>query len=62
MSAPSERIRPVTVRAPAKLTRSLRITGVRADGYHLLDAEMVALELADSLTFGPGDGLTAPPG
>jgi 4-diphosphocytidyl-2-C-methyl-D-erythritol kinase len=47
-----------TVGAPAKLTRSLRIVGVRADGYHLLDAEMVTLDLADTLTFGPGDGLT----
>jgi len=47
-----------TVRAPAKLTRSLRIVGVRADGYHLLDAEMVTLDLADTLTFDPGDGLT----
>ena len=47
-----------TVRAPAKLTRSLRIVGVRGDGYHLLDAEMVTLDLADALTFGPGDGLS----
>lgn len=47
----------VTVRAPAKLTLSLRITGVRADGYHLIDAEMVTLELADTLEIGPGDGL-----
>ena len=46
-------------RAPAKLTLSLRITGVRADGYHLLDAEMVTLDLADTLTFTPGgDGIT----
>ena len=43
--------------APAKLTVSLRITGVRDDGYHLLDAEMVSLDLADSLTFEGGDGL-----
>ena len=57
MSSPSGRIRPVTVRAPAKLTRSLRVTGVRADGYHLLDAEMVSLELADTLTFTEGDDL-----
>ena len=35
---------PVTVLAPAKLTVSLRVTGVRADGYHELDAEMVTLE------------------
>ncbi len=47
----------VTLLAPAKLTLSLRITGVRDDGYHLLDAEMVTLDLADRLTFGPGDDL-----
>jgi 4-diphosphocytidyl-2-C-methyl-D-erythritol kinase len=45
------------VRAPAKLTVSLRITGVRDDGFHLLDAEMVAIDLADTLTFADGDGL-----
>lgn len=39
----------VVVRAPAKLTWSLRVTGVRADGYHLLDAEFVSLDLADEL-------------
>ncbi len=39
-------------RAPAKLTLSLRIVGVRGDGYHLIDAEMVTLSLADELTFG----------
>jgi 4-diphosphocytidyl-2-C-methyl-D-erythritol kinase len=43
--------------APAKLTLSLRITGVRADGYHTIDAEMVSLELADVLDFAAGDGL-----
>lgn len=48
---------PATVVAPAKLTVSLRITGVRPDGYHLIDAEMVTLDLADELTFGAGDGL-----
>jgi 4-diphosphocytidyl-2-C-methyl-D-erythritol kinase len=35
--------------APAKLTLSLRITGVRDDGYHLVDAEMVSLDLVDDL-------------
>lgn len=45
-------------RAPAKLTVSLRITGVRADGFHLIDAEMVTIDLADELRFGDGDGLT----
>jgi 4-diphosphocytidyl-2-C-methyl-D-erythritol kinase len=44
--------------APAKLTLSLRVVGRRADGYHLLDAEMVTIDLADTLTFGPGDGLS----
>ncbi len=43
--------------APAKLTVSLKITGVRPDGFHLLDAEMVSLDLADELWFGPGDSL-----
>jgi 4-diphosphocytidyl-2-C-methyl-D-erythritol kinase len=50
----------IEVAAPAKLTRSLRITGVRADGYHLIDAEMVTLELHDTLVITPGaHGLTA---
>jgi 4-diphosphocytidyl-2-C-methyl-D-erythritol kinase len=50
----------VHVLAPAKLTLSLRITGVRDDGYHLIDAEMVTLEWADSLAITPGGtGLTA---
>ncbi|MEY3290177.1 MAG: 4-diphosphocytidyl-2-C-methyl-D-erythritol kinase [Actinomycetota bacterium] len=35
--------------APAKLTLSLRVTGVRADGFHLIDAEMVSLDIADEL-------------
>lgn len=45
------------VRALAKLTLSLRVTGVRDDGLHLLDAEMVTVDLADDLTFSEGDGL-----
>ncbi|MEQ1786256.1 MAG: 4-(cytidine 5'-diphospho)-2-C-methyl-D-erythritol kinase [Acidimicrobiales bacterium] len=48
---------PDIVVAPAKLTRSLRVTGVRPDGFHLIDAEMVSLDLADTLTFADGDGL-----
>jgi 4-diphosphocytidyl-2-C-methyl-D-erythritol kinase len=47
----------VEVAAPAKLTLSLRVTGARADGYHLLDAEMVSVDLADTLSFSAGDGL-----
>jgi len=40
---------PQIVAAHAKLTLSLRVTGVRQDGLHLIDAEMVTLELADEL-------------
>lgn len=43
--------------APAKLTHGLRVVGVRNDGYHLIDAEMVSLDLADHLTFSKGHGL-----
>lgn len=43
-----------TVTAPAKLTLSLRITGVRDDGYHLIDADMVTLDLADTLVIEAG--------
>lgn len=35
--------------APAKLTLSLRIVGVRPDGYHEVDAEMVTLDFGDRL-------------
>jgi len=46
--------------APAKLTTRLRITGVRADGYHLLEAEMVSLDFGDSLELVEDEtGLTA---
>ena len=44
-------------RAPAKLTVSLRVTGVRDDGYHLIDAEMVTLNYGDVLEIAEGDGL-----
>lgn len=45
--------------APAKLTLTLRITGTREDGFHLLDADMVSLDLADVLTVDPdGEGIT----
>lgn len=44
--------------APAKLTLSLRMTGLRDDGFHLIDAEMVTLDLHDSLEIDPsGAGL-----
>ena len=48
----------ITLLAPAKLTVSLQVTGVRADGYHELDAEMVTLDLVDELVLDPeGSGL-----
>ena len=43
------------IEAPAKLTWSLRVTGVRNDGYHLIDAEMSSLDLADILTVNAAD-------
>ena len=47
--------------APAKLTLSLRVTGRRDDGSHLLETEMVTLDLADTLLFGPGEGVELVP-
>ena len=47
----------VCLDAPAKLTLSLRVTGVRPDGYHTIEAEMVSIDLADRLRFEPGDSL-----
>jgi 4-diphosphocytidyl-2-C-methyl-D-erythritol kinase len=43
-----------SISAPAKLTTRLKITGVRADGYHLIDAEMVSLDFCDQLEIVPG--------
>jgi 4-diphosphocytidyl-2-C-methyl-D-erythritol kinase len=50
-----------THRALAKLTLSLRVVGVRADGYHLIDAEMVTLDLADTLVIAEGRANDLPP-
>ncbi|HLU41013.1 MAG TPA: 4-(cytidine 5'-diphospho)-2-C-methyl-D-erythritol kinase [Microthrixaceae bacterium] len=48
----------VELLAPAKLTLGLRIVGVRPDGYHEIDAEMVSLDLCDRLVLSEGSGLT----
>ncbi len=48
---------PVDTFAPAKLTLSLRVTGRRDDGYHLIDAEMVTLDLHDIVHISTGDGV-----
>ena len=45
---------PLSLVAPAKLNLSLRVVGQRTDGYHLLESEMVLLELADRLLLLPG--------
>ena len=60
-AGPAVRVR---VRAPAKLTLSLEVTGVRLDGYHELRSEMVTLDLADELEFdeaGSGVSVVARP-
>lgn len=44
-----------TIESPAKLTLTLAVTGVRSDGYHLIEAEMVALDLCDLITIGDSD-------
>jgi 4-diphosphocytidyl-2-C-methyl-D-erythritol kinase len=45
--------------APAKLTVSLRVLGTRSDGYHRIEAEMVTVDLVDTLRFdAAGEGLT----
>jgi 4-diphosphocytidyl-2-C-methyl-D-erythritol kinase len=45
--------------APAKLTVTLDVTGVRPDGYHDLRAEMLTLDLADELIISePGRDVT----
>lgn len=59
---------PEILEANAKLTVSLRITGVREDGYHLIDAEMVSLDLCDLIELREGgdeftvvrDGVSTP--
>ncbi|HET7082447.1 MAG TPA: 4-(cytidine 5'-diphospho)-2-C-methyl-D-erythritol kinase, partial [Candidatus Limnocylindria bacterium] len=44
----------LSLEAPAKLNLSLRVVGRRPDGFHLLETEMVLLELADRLLLLPG--------
>ncbi len=44
--------------APAKLTLSLVITGVRSDGFHLIEAEMASLDIADIIDITDADTTT----
>ena len=46
----------ISLCAPAKLTLSLEIRGVRDDGYHLIEAEMVSLSLMDKLEVSDNEG------
>jgi len=39
-----------TIESPAKLTLTLAVAGVREDGYHLIDAQMVSLDICDIIT------------
>lgn len=52
---------PVRLFAPAKLTLTLSVTGVREDGLHLIDAEMICLDFGDDLVVTPGSGITLTP-
>ena len=54
MSEGSSEVTAVTVRAPAKLTLTLRVLGTRPDGFHELEALTVMISApADALTIGP---------
>ena len=47
----------VEILCPAKLTLSLNVKGRREDGYHLIDAEMVSIDLCDELLINDGAGI-----
>src|ERR1700742_2701925 len=44
--------------APAKINLSPRVTGRRADGYHLLDSLVVFAEVGDRLSETPAEALS----
>ena len=44
----------IKLTAPAKLTLSLSITGIRANGLHELEAEMVTIDFSDTLIIEEG--------
>lgn len=57
-SAPSGLAQRAKLFAPAKLTTRLVVLGVRSDGMHLIDADMVTLDWGDTLHIEPGDDVT----
>lgn len=46
------------IQAPAKLNLYLEVTGNRPDGYHLLESDVVFLNLCDELEFEPSETLS----
>lgn len=48
----------IVERAPAKINLALHVTGLRADGYHLLDSLVVFADCGDVLRFEPAQRLT----
>lgn len=49
---------PIRVVARAKVNLCLHVTGLRDDGYHLLDSIVAFTDLGDVLTFTPADSLS----
>jgi len=47
-----------TIESPAKLTLTLAVAGVRDDGYHLIDAQMVSLDICDLITIEDASGIS----
>ena len=48
----------IVEQARAKINLTLRVNGRRADGYHALESLVVFADLADTLSFEPGDKTT----
>lgn len=49
---------PISVPAPAKLNLYLHVTGLRPDGYHVLDSLVAFAGVHDTLRMAPGDDLS----